>query len=92
LIHEFGHTMELMQPGIPNYFSNSEEERGGDPSNHCFGPLCIMSVRNIEAELRVGRYADYRTEPDAVFCKSCVRHLETVRPHELPWYNQVRTT
>jgi hypothetical protein len=70
LIHEFGHTMGLVQPGMPNYFSDSEEERGGDPSNHCFGPLCIMSVRNIEAELRVGRYADYRTEPDAVFCKS----------------------
>jgi hypothetical protein len=90
-IHELGHTMGLVQPNMPNYFVDSNELAGGDPSNHCFSPFCIMSVRNIDPEHQASRYADYKTNPESVFCKDCKDYLQTATPEELPWYNQVKS-
>lgn len=91
VIHELGHTMGLVQPQMRNYFADSNELAGGEPGNHCFGPFCIMSVRNIDPEHQVGRYADYKTNPNSVFCSDCQNHLKTAEVQELPWYNQIKS-
>ncbi len=91
LIHEFGHAMGLVQPTMRNYWADSSELAGGENSNHCFAPFCIMSTRNIEPELKIGRYANYKTDPKHVFCDDCSSHLDAVKLEELPWYNQVKS-
>lgn len=90
IIHELGHAMGLVQQYMPNYYADSNELAGGDSANHCFSPFCIMSVRNIDPEHQASRYADYKTNPESVFCKDCKDYLQTAKLQELPWYNQVK--
>ncbi|MCA9350383.1 hypothetical protein H6794_02170 [Candidatus Nomurabacteria bacterium] len=83
VIHELGHTMGLVQEDMNNYYNGSSK-------NHCSQWYCIMSNRPVEKELQVGRYNDFRSKPENVFCKDCLNHLRTAKLEALPWYNQVQ--